>query len=53
MTKPSISLQDLRRRIYAKAKSETSRRLQERHGFGWNRWSTWWPRLPQKALPDR
>lgn len=28
MTKPTISLQDLRRRIYIKAKA----------GFGWKRW---------------
>ncbi len=33
MTKASINLQDLRRRIYVKAKAE---------GFGWNRWSRKW-----------
>ena len=32
MTKKSISLQDLRRKIYLKAKSD----------FGWNRWSRAW-----------
>jgi len=53
MIKPSISLQDLKRRIYAKAKSDTSRCSHERHGFGWNRRSTRWPRLSLKALPDR
>jgi hypothetical protein len=53
MTKPSISLQDLKRRIYAKAKSDTSRCSYERPGFGWTRWSTRWPRLSLKALPDR
>ena len=32
MIKASISLQELRRKIYLKAKS----------GFGWNRWSKDW-----------
>jgi hypothetical protein len=32
MTTASISLQDLRRKIYVKAKA----------GFGWNRWSRSW-----------
>ena len=32
MTTASISLQDLRRRLYVKAKA----------GFGWKRWSTAW-----------
>ena len=32
MTKPSIGLQDLRRRIYLKAKADQK-------GFGWKRWS--------------
>ncbi len=37
MTKTTIGLQDLRRRIYAKAKAEASR-----SGFGWKRWSSRW-----------
>jgi hypothetical protein len=37
MTKKPISLQDLRRRLYDKAKAEPSWRLQ-RQGFGWKRW---------------
>jgi hypothetical protein len=32
MTTPSISLQDLRRRVYVTAKAD----------FGWKRWSTAW-----------
>ena len=32
MIKTSINLQDLRRKIYIKAKAETK-------GFGWDRWS--------------
>ena len=51
MTKASIDLQDLRRRIYVKAKADTSwkfRRLyvqvraRNRQGFGWARWSRGW-----------
>ncbi len=37
MTKAPIGLQDLRRRIYAKAKAEPSR-----SDFGWKRWSSRW-----------
>ena len=47
MTKASIDLQDLRRRIYVKAKAETSWRFwglraRKRQGFGWTRWSRDW-----------
>jgi len=51
MTKASIDLQDLRRRIYVKAKAETSWkfwglyvhvRAPNRQGFGWARWSRGW-----------
>ena len=53
MTKASIDLQDLRRRIYVKAKAEPSWRFwgevrrhlaqaQKRKGFGWERWSRQW-----------
>jgi hypothetical protein len=42
MTKTPISLQDLRRRIYVKAKAEPARRSQRRPGFGWKRWSRNW-----------
>src|SRR5271165_5119644 len=51
MTKASIDLQDLRRRIYVKAKAETSWkfwglyvhvRARNRQGFGWARWSRGW-----------
>ena len=45
MTTASISLQDLRRRLYVKAKA----------GFGWKRWSTAWlavvPEPGLKVLP--
>lgn len=41
MIKAPIELQELRRRIYVKAKAEPSWRL-ERQGFGWKRWSTTW-----------
>ncbi len=41
MIKAPINLQDLRRRIYVKAKSEPSWRFQRR-GFGWKRWSRRW-----------
>jgi hypothetical protein len=40
MIKTSIDLEDLRRRIYVKAKAETSCR--KRQGFGWTRWSRQW-----------
>ena len=40
MIKASIDLQDLRRRLYVKAKAETSWR--QRKGFGWKRWSRRW-----------
>jgi hypothetical protein len=51
MTKASIDLQALRRRIYVKAKAETSWkfwglyvhvRAPNRQGFGWARWSRGW-----------
>ena len=44
MTKASIGAQDLRRRIYIKAKAEPARRLRARRrkGFGWKRWSRQW-----------
>jgi hypothetical protein len=46
MTKASIDLQDLRRRIYVKAKAETSWKFwglaRSRQGFGWPRWSRGW-----------
>ena len=51
MTKASIDLQDLRRRIYVKAKADTSWkfrglyvqvRARNRQGFGWARWSRGW-----------
>jgi hypothetical protein len=51
MTKASIDLQDLRRRIYVKAKAETSWKFRglyvhvrapNRQGFGWARWSRGW-----------
>ena len=38
MTKSPITLQELRRRIYVKAKAEKSWRFL-RQGFGWKRWS--------------
>ena len=37
MTKTPVSLQDLRKRIYDKAKADKTRK-----GFGWNRWSSQW-----------
>ncbi len=37
MIKAPIGLQDLRRRIYAKAKAEPSR-----SDFGWKRWTSRW-----------
>jgi hypothetical protein len=44
MIKAPIGLQDLRRRIYAKAKAEPSWRFwnKKRQGFGWKRWSSQW-----------
>ena len=51
MTKASVNLQDLRRRIYVKAKAETSWKFRglyvhvrapNRQGFGWARWSRGW-----------
>ncbi len=44
MIKAPIDLQDLRRRIYAKAKAEPSWRFRvkarQRPDFGWKRWSS-------------
>src|SRR5712675_3348108 len=46
MTKASIDLQDLRRRLYVKAKAEPSwwfcGLAQKRKGFGWERWNRRW-----------
>ncbi len=46
MIKTPMCLQDLRRRIYAKAKTEPSWRFwakaRQRQGFGWKRWSSRW-----------
>jgi hypothetical protein len=47
MTKASISLQDLRRRLYVKAKADTlwrfwGLRSRNRKGFGWQHWSRQW-----------
>ena len=43
MIKASINLQDLRRKIYIKAKTESTWRFWglfvQRKGFRWNRWS--------------
>jgi hypothetical protein len=41
MIKAPIDLQDLRGRIYAKAKAEPSWCF-VRRGFGWKRWSSRW-----------
>ena len=41
MTKSPITVQELRRRIYVKAKAEKSWRFL-RQGFGWKRWSRRW-----------
>ena len=41
MIKAPIDLQDLRRRLYIKAKAEPSWRFWRR-GFGWKRWSRRW-----------
>ena len=41
MTKSPITLQELRRRIYVKAKAEKSWRFL-RQDFGWKRWSRRW-----------
>jgi hypothetical protein len=44
MIKAPIDLQDLRRRLYIKAKAEPFWRLRrsKRQGFGWKRWSRRW-----------
>lgn len=45
MIKAPVNLQELRRRIYAKAKAEPSWRFwgnKKREGFGWKRWSSAW-----------
>jgi RNA-directed DNA polymerase len=43
MIKAPVELQDLRRKIYIKAKAEKDRRhlmkARKRKGFGWDRWS--------------
>jgi len=41
MIKAPIGLQDLKRRIYARAKAEPLRCL-ARRGFGWKKWSSRW-----------
>ena len=47
MIKASIGMQELRRKIYLKAKAEPAWRfwglfVHERQGFGWKRWSSTW-----------
>ena len=49
MIKAPIDLQDLRRRLYDKAKAEPAWRFRRhlmrargRQGFGWDRWSRGW-----------
>ncbi len=47
MIKASIGLQELRRKIYLKAKAEPAWRFWELfvhgcQGFGWKRWSSTW-----------
>jgi len=42
MTKSPISLQDLRRKLYVKAKAEPFWRFCERQGFAWKRRSRRW-----------
>ncbi len=51
MTTAPVSLQDLQRRLYVKAKAEKDwrfwglyhlMRARNRRGFGWKRWSTAW-----------
>ena len=42
MIKSTISLQDLRRGIYIKAKAELAWRSWQRKGFGWKKWSNQW-----------
>jgi hypothetical protein len=48
MIKAPIDLQDLRRRLYDKAKAEPAwrfwapMRARGRQGFGWDRWSRAW-----------
>ena len=61
MIKTPIDLQDLRRKIYTKAKADKAWR--KRQGFGWDRWSRRWlddhlglfngyrVNRPPKALP--
>ena len=41
MIKTSIGLQDLRKKIYLKAKADKTWQF-KRRGFGWNRWSRAW-----------
>ncbi len=43
MIKTSIGLQELRRKIYLKAKAEPAWQfVHGRQGFGWKRWSSTW-----------
>ena len=49
MTKSPITLQELRRRIYVKAKAEESWRFL-RQGFGWKRWSRRWMYARQRSF---
>ena len=47
MTKTPSNLQDLRRKIYTKAKADSAwrfwdMRARKRRGFGWDRWSRRW-----------
>ena len=55
MIKASIGLQELRRKIYLKAKAEPAWRfwglfVHGRQGFGWKRWSsTWSTRLSSRV----
>ena len=57
MTKASIGLQELRRKIYLKAKAEPAWRfwglfVHGRQGFGWKRWSSAWIRETLGVFSD-
>ena len=61
MIKASTSLQDLRRKIYDKAKAEPTlekslrrhlARACQRSGFGWKRWSSAWLYKKQGLFRD-